>query len=59
MEAIYKLVLGQEAQIGNHLTIMRVPGGWIFTKNNTFFGEPDQYVEHSTFVPFDNEFQNG
>jgi hypothetical protein len=58
METIYKLKLGEELQVNSHLAIMRVPGGWIFTQKNTYFGaEVDQHIENSTFVPFDNEFQ--
>jgi len=49
---IYNISLNEELEIDNHISIIRVPGGWIY-KIRTPFVKPIEVV----FVPFSNEFQ--
>lgn len=55
MVDIYKMKLHDEASIPYIAHVLRVPGGWIYR-----FWDCDKYdVEKiTTFVPFNNEFQN-
>ena len=52
-EKIYRLNLHETCVVNddadNHCCAIRVPGGWMYF---------DKYSHISTFVPFDNEFQN-
>ena len=49
-EEIYNLKLHETMYPDKATTVMRVPGGWIYTL--TIGGE----THTSVFVPFDNEF---
>ena len=50
---IYKLKLHECTVIDNSISVMRVPGGWIYDMWNNDTDNP----KAGTFVPFDNEFQ--
>jgi hypothetical protein len=45
MQDIYNLELHESADFENGLSVLRVPGGWIYTQN-----------EISVFVPYSNEY---
>ena len=52
-KTIYNLGLHQETYISNNVTIMRVPGGWIYTDKYEYSGNASV---SKCFVPFDDEF---
>jgi hypothetical protein len=43
---IYEMKLHEEMNIGLCWSVLRVPGGWIYTNS----------ASNSKFIPFDNEF---
>lgn len=52
---IYQMELHETAYYNNNWEILRVPGGWIYTQYQ--FDDSIDTVNTSTFVPFNNEFQ--
>jgi len=52
---IYTMKLHETVEVDTFTQILRVPGGWIY---NTFTENGGSYVVSSTFVRFDNEFQD-
>jgi len=50
--SIYDLKLHEKVNLGSYLSIMRVPGGWIYL----FSCPPGEGNDLGVFVPFDNEF---
>jgi hypothetical protein len=60
MSDLYEMKLHEEiTKPSNNLdiTIVRVPGGWIYCSVNTDPTTGYRYVITQTFVPFHNEFQ--
>lgn len=51
METIYKLGLHERIEIRPGLSVLRVPGGWIYSD------ERADSVPVNSFVPFDNQYQ--
>lgn len=58
MKDLYSLNLHETIQLGLEGTVLRVPGGWLYTTFIFAEGEHGPAVS-STFVPFNNEFQLG
>lgn len=55
MDEIYKMELHESLHHEDGFSVLRVPGGWIYTSySETGTGG---YSQSSCFVPFDNEFQ--
>ena len=54
-KTIYELSLHEKLELDTHTTVMRVPGGWIYTN---YFGVQGFYHENSTFVPYSNGLEN-
>jgi hypothetical protein len=54
MNNLYDMKLHEFVKIDNKLTVMRVPGGWIY---NRFGWDDGDVLRTSTFVPLNNEFQ--
>ena len=53
---IYTLELHENINISSQISVMRVPGGWIYT---TFrYTNDNKAHSHETFVPFDIEFMD-
>jgi hypothetical protein len=48
-KSIYDLKLHEITDVSNSYSVMRVPGGWIYSAIGS--------ADHTIFVPFDNEFQ--
>lgn len=46
-EEFYNMDFLEKIDVGHRLSVIRVPGGWIF-----------EMLDSTTFVPFDNEFMN-
>ena len=55
---IYKLNLHETVRVGKS-TVMRVPGGWIYSysKETNAYGTGVALSTRAVFVPFNNEFQ--
>jgi len=53
---IYEMWLHDEIDMGCNSHIIRVPGGWIYLRQN--FSDVNGWTESQVFVPFDNEFQS-
>ena len=53
MKTIYDLKLHESLMLDRGLSIMRVPGGWIYDNWDAQHDIPKTGV----FVPFENEFQ--
>ena len=51
MKNIYDLELHEDCQLNRCETVKRVPGGWIYR-----WIPPDGKAANSTFVPYDNGF---
>lgn len=53
MEELYNMAIHEETMIatkGKDISILRVPGGWIYTFTTNYVGyEPS---DHSVFVPY-------
>lgn len=47
---IYVMHLHETIRVTNCMQVTRVPGGWLYRLGN-------DDVQNTTFVPFDNEFQ--
>ena len=52
-KTIYDLELHEVENLGKHIDIIRVPGGWIYTE---IYEYSDGMAMSKCFVPFDNEF---
>jgi hypothetical protein len=50
--SVYTMGLHQFKHITDGFTVLRVPGGWIYTQYRL-----DSNIMTSIFVPFNNEFQ--
>tara|TARA_R110000782_G_scaffold260726_1_gene352052 strand:- start:2381 stop:2548 length:168 start_codon:yes stop_codon:yes gene_type:complete len=55
MKTLYELELHEIIDLPSGLTIMRVPGGWIY---DCWDYEVDKF-KSGTFVPFNNDFKRG
>jgi hypothetical protein len=53
---IYAMELHEEIELDKYNTILRVPGGWIY--RNWTYSDRSDWQGHSSFVPYDNEFQD-
>lgn len=52
----WNMKLHEEAEIDDYWTILRVPGGWIYSG---FMDDPDGGISTtSVFVPFSHEFSD-
>ena len=52
---LYGIELHQQKEIMKDMTVMRVPGGWIYMSYTEQVS--GHWSETATFVPFNNEFQ--
>jgi len=52
-ETLYGMALHEIFYIRAHISVMRVPGGWIYRE----YYEPSEGTDISVFVPYNNEFQ--
>ena len=50
MKNIYTMKLHEFMEFEPHLSVVRVPGGWIYRDGR------GEYQPENTFVPFNNEF---
>ena len=53
MNNLYKLNLHSVLEVNGLISVLRVPGGWIYITQTMMTGEFS-----TCFVPFNNEFQN-
>jgi hypothetical protein len=51
---LYGMKLHEEQKLWHDLSVIRVPGGWIYRTDNKTV--EDDYRSSSVFVPFNNEF---
>ena len=52
---IYDMKLHEEIDLGNFISVLRVPGGWIYTTNEGI--SESGYDASSCFVPYSKEFR--
>lgn len=52
---IYNMELHEQIQLRDSMTILRVPGGWLYLK---YLGNVHGQIESSTFVPLNYEFNS-